>query len=548
MKRLAIATAAVALALLTFFQFPRHTWLEQDTQIYVPILEHLRDASVLRNDQLAAHPHVRFTLYDETALLLRAVGLDFRIALELGQVLTRALGIWGLFLCGTAILRRPGGSGGGPAAGAFLVAAICSLGVQITGPQVLTMEYEPTPRAFAIPLLICGIGLAAHRRYLAAGVAGACAFLYHPPTALPFCAVYLAIALWPGKRETLRLRARGLLPLAGAVAILAAAAALQTGDGEAQSFFARLTPAQEQLQRMRAPYVWISIWWRTALAHYLIVFGIGMAAYWRIRREMPFELRAFLAGLPVLGMLSMPVSWILLEHWKWTLVPQLQPLRTLLFVALAAQFLTAAAGVRAGWDRRFFESAAWFAAAYLLPVQPLFTTAVPWGRVASVAGMALLTAVAVHVSQFPRLRFAPAAAGLAAFFLLPAFAGIPAAQRAATPELAEVSGWARGSTRKDAVFLFPDAGRAGYPGVFRSEALRAVYVDWKGGGQVNFLKGLGEEWWSRWQRTGAGKYKPRQVAWYAAMGVDYIVLQSGHSLNGVAPAFENARFAAYRVR
>jgi hypothetical protein len=33
----------------TFLQFPGHTWLQQDSQIYVPILEHARDATVLRN-------------------------------------------------------------------------------------------------------------------------------------------------------------------------------------------------------------------------------------------------------------------------------------------------------------------------------------------------------------------------------------------------------------------------------------------------------------------------------------------------------------------
>ena len=37
MKPLATAAASVALALLTFFQFPGHTWLQQDSQIYVPI-------------------------------------------------------------------------------------------------------------------------------------------------------------------------------------------------------------------------------------------------------------------------------------------------------------------------------------------------------------------------------------------------------------------------------------------------------------------------------------------------------------------------------
>lgn len=67
MKPYAVAGIAVGLALLTFFQFPGHTYLQQDSQIYVPILEHLRDPSVLANDILAEQPHVAFTLFDRTA-------------------------------------------------------------------------------------------------------------------------------------------------------------------------------------------------------------------------------------------------------------------------------------------------------------------------------------------------------------------------------------------------------------------------------------------------------------------------------------------------
>ena len=50
LPRLAAGSAIFGLALLTFFQFPGHTWLQQDTQIYAPILEHLRDPSVLDRD------------------------------------------------------------------------------------------------------------------------------------------------------------------------------------------------------------------------------------------------------------------------------------------------------------------------------------------------------------------------------------------------------------------------------------------------------------------------------------------------------------------
>src|SRR5258707_1539672 len=103
MKRLRTACLCLALALLTFFQFPGHTWLQQDTQIYAPILEHLREPAVLRNDILVQRPHVAFTLYDESARALRAIsGLGFGEVLAVTQVVTRALGIWGLLLMAQA--------------------------------------------------------------------------------------------------------------------------------------------------------------------------------------------------------------------------------------------------------------------------------------------------------------------------------------------------------------------------------------------------------------------------------------------------------------
>ncbi len=163
MKPPAVAAVCFGLALLSFFRYPGHTWLQQDTQIYVPILEHQRDPSLLRNDLLVQQPQVAFTLYDEIARGLRAVtGQGFREVLAAQQIVTRALGIWGFYLMATAL--------GFSAAPAFLIASVCALGARITGPEVLSFEYEPTPRAFAVPLLFCAIGLMAHRRYLAAGI------------------------------------------------------------------------------------------------------------------------------------------------------------------------------------------------------------------------------------------------------------------------------------------------------------------------------------------------------------------------------------------
>src|SRR5215467_4399368 len=117
MNRLATAAISLAIALLTYFQFPGHTWLQQDPQIYTPILEHQRDPTILRNDPIAMQEaHVAFTLYDETARFLRAAtGSTFHVVLALEQIAARALGIWGIYLLA-----------GGGATGWF-VALICSL-------------------------------------------------------------------------------------------------------------------------------------------------------------------------------------------------------------------------------------------------------------------------------------------------------------------------------------------------------------------------------------------------------------------------------------
>ncbi len=523
MKRLAIAAAAVALALLTFLQFPGHTWLQQDTQIYAPVLEHLRDPSVLRNEILVHQSLVAYTLYDETAVTLSGLtGLSFREVLAFEQVLARALGIWGLYLMAEAL-----GLSIGPA---LLVAAICSLGAAIAGPAVLSLEYEPAPRAFAVPLLICAVGLAAHRRYLGAGIAAACAFLYHSPTALPFLALFLVLAV-------VRRRWWGLAPVLAAVAILMIAA-----RGQAPALFSHLTPLQEQLQRMRAPYVWISTWPTAVIVHHLILFAILLAAFARIRREIPLELRVLVPGLGILGVVSMPVSWLLLEHWRWALMPEIQPMRTLLFVALLTQFLTAVAGARAAARRRPFEAFTWFSLAYLLPLQPVVTVPFAWNRTVLVGALAVLTALAVWRTP----RFAPVAA-VAAFFAIPTLGGVINYPNLHTPELAQLSAWARVSTPQDAVFLFPDAAHGLYPGIFRSEALRAVYVDWKGGGQVNYLKELGEQWWVRWQQTMARGFQPADLPKYEGLGIGYVVLQSPNRLPRAA-AFENSKYAVYAVR
>jgi len=465
MSRLATPLFCIALALFTFFAIPGHTWLQQDSQIFVPILEHERDSTLLRNDILVQRSHVAYTLYDEIAVVLRGItGLPFRNVLAAEQIAARAFGIWGLLLLAESlgVTRRR----------AMIVAAICSLGARIVGPEVLITEYEPTPRAFAVPLLICALGLAANQRWFASGIAVGVAVLYHAPTALPVLAAVLLIKA--------RARLIWLAPVVAAFAIVLLAA---RGQEQHQALFASLTPGQEALQRMRAAYVYISTWPPVTVCWHMLSFAVLVAACVRVRRTLWLL-------LPALGILSMPVSWLLLEKWHWGLIPQLQPMRALLFVTLGMQLMCASAAMLA---KRRCETAMWLA-------------------------LAIAPSVPAMLARYPHLH---------------------------TPELAQLSDWARANTLKDAVFLFPDSGRNLAPGIFRSEALRAVYVDWKGGGQVNYIHDFGDDWWFRWQQTIARGYHREDLPRYEALGISYVVLRKPDT---GAPVFTTAAYAVSPVK
>ena len=155
---------------------------------------------------------------------------------------------------------------------------------------------------------------------------------------------------------------RKLIPLcvlAAAGLVLLAAALHETSSAETRPFFTRLDPHQEELQRMRAAYNYISLWWRQRIVHYLILYAATVVAVWRLRRDMPQPLRFFSLGLPLMGLASMPVSYVLLEKLHWALIPEVQPLRALLFVTAFAMLLGAAAAVKAVAGRRDAEALLW---------------------------------------------------------------------------------------------------------------------------------------------------------------------------------------------
>ena len=523
----AVAATTWGLALLTFFQFPGHTWLQQDTQIYAPILEHLRDPSALDRDLVVQYPHVSFTLYDELALGLRRItGLSFQHLLGAEQIVCRGIGIWGIYLMATAA--------GLDLWGALMVAALFSLGATIAGPSVLTFEYEPTPRALAIPLLFCALGLVSHQRFTAAGIVASAAFLIHAPTSLPFWIVLLWLS---------RGRRRRTLPawiaLVSAAIVLTIAAHLQPVLREQQEFFSRLNPQQEAVQRMRTAYNWISIWWAGLLPQYLVLYGLGLLAFVRVKRYLTPELGSLSVILPAMGILSMPLSWLLLEQLKWSLVPQLQPMRALLFVTAFAVTLSSVAALKAA---NIAESVAWFALVFYIPMRVQLFDPPNLRIVLTAAGLAAFTAVALKLPRQTLLI-----AGVLAFFVIPGIGHVSNYPNLHTPEIADLSRWAHDNTPRASMFLFPDAGHLLYPGIFRVDASRAVYVDWKSGGQVNYLRDFADEWSSRWKMVNQLGFGADAIQHYRSLGVDYLVLQRDHRLADLEPIYWNSRYAVYRI-
>jgi hypothetical protein len=487
------------------------------------MFEHIWDSSVFQKELITSRPHLALTIYDETAILARRVtGLDFKHVLLYEQILFRALAIWGVYLICRRFAESP------PAA--MLIAALVSLGATIVGPAVLSFEYEPVPRGFAISLLLCAIGFVIHGEILWASIAASAAFLYHAPTTVPFWILFAVVVL--------RTRRWSILvpPLAAAL-ILGVLSELQPGLTERQHFFSRIPPVIEQLQRFRAPYNWITLWPREYFGHYLIVSMAGAAAFYRVRDKLDFNSRLFLAGLPIIGLISVAASYVLLDVWKWALIPQWQPARAVLFVTLSAVILCAVAGAEAAVRRRPLESFLWFLLPVLIPIHRTVWWPYPAAHIVLILGLAALAALSLAAGRAAPLGIA--ATFLAAVGLAPTYGGVENYARIHSPALDQLSDWARTKTPKNAVFLFPDPGKDLRPGIFRAQALRAVYVDWKAGGQVNYFDDLGIEWWNRWQRVASGKEIPPDV--------DYVVFKTGQAPQNVPPAFRNDAYTVIRL-
>ncbi len=549
-SRWAVAAVLAALVILGFYTVPGHTFLASDTQIYIPILERFADPTLYPHDSVATRPHVTYSIYDETALLLRRLSGagGFQGVLVFQQLIARFCALLGVYLLARALALPP--------LLALLVPVVYGLGATVAGPAVLTFEYEPVPRGTAICLLVLALGLFARRRLTGAAVATGIAFLTHPPTAWPVLAVFGLYLLFEARREGLA-ALRPLVILAAFAAGLFVFSRFQAGESEKQALFLRIDGDLARLQRLRGAYNWVSLWPAPYLRMYEFLAAFIALATVPLRPLFSRETRWVFFGIPIVAFLSIPLSLMLLEGLRWSLIPAFQPARATAFLFVIAIVLSAAAGIAAAREGRTGVAFLWLLVGFAIPAQtpvldlllPDFRSPLLVKRFAISALAALGVAVGVHAYARGRRALAPLMlAALLPYALLPTWGEVMNYRVVDTPEIAQLAQWARGHTPKSAMFLFPDGGKDPAASIFRARSLRGVYVDWKGGGQVNLLKDFADEWWERWSNVLEPGYAPERIPSYAARGIDYLVLLKKNRLPGQTPLFENERFLVYKIR
>ncbi|MGA8030654.1 MAG: hypothetical protein WB992_26215 [Bryobacteraceae bacterium] len=544
-RALLLCLGLIAFTWLEFEFFPGHTYLEGGSQLYLPVLERLDTPGYLSRDLVATHPHVTYTIYDELTIFLHEAGrLNFETAVKAQQAVCRGAGILGVFL-----LVLSAGLSDIPA---FVIAVLLNLGAVLTGPAAELVEHEPVPRAFAFALVILAMGLMAREKPLLGGLAGGLAVIYHPATAAPFWV--LMIAAFVFDRRLRPLLRPALIILLVFCLLLANLTQLQPGVADPQPFFGQLSPRLAQLQQYRTKYVWVSLWAGKEIWHYLAIWVSGVWATARIWKTLNRPMRWFLAALPAYGILSVPLSYVLLERLRWSLVSEVQPAQALLFTVALASVACGVAGMRAAAARRNWEACLWFLPVFALPIDVdvlnLLRLADRVNFLQAALCVALACGLAYLVRRFGATRWKALIllAPLTAIFVIPTIGRVEHQRKIDATPIRELADWAEQSTWGSSMFLFPDAGRELYPGMFRAESRRALWVDWESGDLVDYFESAGAEWWNRWRQTMDGPYSPDRLPNALSFPIDYCVLKRRNQLAGIKPVFANSDFVVYDAR
>jgi hypothetical protein len=545
-RALLLCISIVSVTWLGFKVFPGHTYLQGDTQTYVPMLERMDAPGYLSRDLVATHSHLTYTIYDEVTLFLHAVaGLSLKTALIAQQLLYRAAGVLGAFL-----LARATGLNG---LFAFLAATLLNLGAALTGPGVWLLDCEPVPRAFAVGLVILAMGLLTRERPLLAGLSGGLAVLYDPPTAAPFWIVVLVALIFDRQLRSL-LRPAGTILLIF-VLLLANLAQLQPGVLEPQIFLGKISNSLANVHLYIASDAWVSLWAGRDIWQYLVIWTCGMWATARIWPALNRQTRWLFMLLPSLGIISVPASYMLLEQLRWSLVPQLRPARALLFTVAMTSLACSIAGIHAALRHKTREALLWFLVVFALPlnvrVLDLLRVINAKDLLQLVLCVALAGLLTAFIMRFGSTKLRPVV------LLIPLIAIVagPRIGRVANysmttnnEPITEVTDWAENNTWGGSMFLFPDAARDLYPGVFRAESRRPVWVDWESGSLANYFESFAHDWWERWRQTMEGQFSPARMQRILSLPVDYYVLKRANQLADVKPVFENREFVVYESR
>ena len=511
------------------YLFPGHTYLQVDTQIYVPMMERIYNPALFLNDPMVTRPHLALTAYDEIAIFLRNyAGLNFEHGLKFQQAVFRACAAAGLLLIALRLgLALPG---------AFFVAGAAILNAGITEP-------EPVARSFALGLLLWGVGLAIEGRYLAAGTAAGLGFLIHPTTMAPFYGVAIFVVARRAARPIL------LAPLLPAAVVLLLLMHFQTGGTEPIDFFRRLDAFQETLQRRYMYFSFVSEWDAKRIGGFLLQIALVGAGFWRIGDRLRPPLREWLLGFAAIAVLSIPFSWIVLDQLHWAMAGPWDPTRALLYLTLLAILLSAACGIFSARNGLWWEAAVWFTIALALPVRDFLATwFVNAWLIVLVLALAGVSTLAAWLAGRTRGRTL-VAAGILPFLAFPASRLVSPPAPVDSPELNQLATWAKATTDESAVFLFADEGRNGGTGPFRARALRSIYVDYEGRALVNYFPAFSAEWARRWRdvREGHWLVGPQDFQELAERKIDFVVLRKEYAIPTKQPEFSNSHYVVYRV-
>jgi hypothetical protein len=543
MRRAHLLALGIALiAWLEFEFFPGHSYLQSETQVYVPVLERLDSPGLLSRDLVATHPNVTYTIYDEVTLFLHAVfRVDFQAALTAQQILFRAGALWGIFL----LVR----STGIDTLLSLIAATVVNLGATLYGPAVSVIEREPIPRGFALQLVLLGIGSFAAEKPLLAGLAGGLAFVYDARIAAFFWLVALAALIFD---QRLRHMLRASVPIfAVFLLLLANLAQLQPGAGEMHGFFEKLSPSLASIQQFRTGHVWVSSWATQGIWHYLAIWTIGLWACARVWPSLNHQNRWFFLLLPTIGIATVPLSYGLLDVAQWSMIPQIQPARALVFVAVFTLVACVVAGMKAVEKAWYREALCWLTVMFSLPFTTRILDLLRVTDLSRLTQLALAMSLGALLTYLLKRYFEHGREGVAlavpviAILVLHSYSFRSLSEIPGEDSITQVADWAERNTWGGSMFLFPDAGRERYPGLFRAKSKRAVWVDWQTGEESNLFETFAPEWFQRWKDTMVEQFSIEKMQRLISLPADYYVLKRANGLAAAQPAFATREFLVY---